>query len=351
MKKRFILIILLAAALALPAVAAPQFFLKGLDITALTNITAAQLNQLIENAVPTNRVGFIMRTNGRPSTAAFAGYTNFLWYDTTFSPPSLKGYVCCGDADTNWIAASVGFGQIISANLASPAVNIGQIFANAIVTSNLANNAVTDVKISAGAINNSHLQGGSVSNANIALGTITGDRLAVLTITDTNIASSSITEGKLASPLTTAKIAAGGSPSLLATTSGGLVVWTNCFRLYSSNNIAIATGNGSTTHAHMFGVTPTFVAATLVCDAPEASFSAGEEIDARAAMTEFAGNSVTNLLTVPFYEFGWDSANIYVTSQGASNVLLRAQSSLAWTVLTKANWHLRLDAFKMTPTP
>lgn len=348
MKRAFILIIAVLACTQL--VAAPHFFRKGLDLTSQSTVTAAQLNQMVDSAIITNQYGLVIRTNARPSLTVFPGYTNFLWYDTTVSPPSLKGYVCCGDADTNWVAASLGGASISSAHLASPAVNLGQVYANAIVNSNLANNSVTDVKISAGAINNSHIQSGSVSNANIAVGTLTGDRIASLTITDTNIAAATITEGKLAAPLTTSKIGAGGSPSFLATTSGGSVVWTNFLVSYKTNGIAIATADGTTTHAHNLGAVPTFVSATLVCGTSEASFAVGEEIDARAARTDDEG-SIAGLSNVPFYQFGWDSANLYVTAVGTSNLLLRAQSSLAWTPLTKANWTLKLDAIRITPTP
>lgn len=347
MKRSLLLVLILFVA---KLEAAPHFFRKGIDFTGVTAPTASQLNQLVDASIVTNQYGLVIRTNARPSLSVFPGYTNFLWYDTTVSPPSLKGYVCCGDADTNWVAASLGGGTITSSYLASPAVSLGQIYANAVVNSNIANNAVTDVKISGGAINNSHLQGGSVSNANIAVGTITGDRIASLTITDTNIAAATITEGKLAAPLTTAKIAAGGSPSFLATTSGGSVVWTNFLVSYKTNGIAIATADGTTTHAHNLGAVPTFVSATLVCGTSEASFAVGEEIDARAARTDDEG-SIAGLSNVPFYQFGWDSANLYVTAVGTSNLLLRAQSSLAWTPLTKANWTLKLDAIRITPTP
>lgn len=169
--------------------AASEFDLrKGIDITGLTNITASQLNQLVDaGLISATNKGGILRRSGLgggywPDVTSNPRYTNFLWSDTYTVPATLKTYVPTGDAYTNWIPIGAG------ATITPGSITSAQLAANAVQTTNIANNAVTGAKINAGAIDNTHLQNGSVSNANIADLTIQSGKIANGGILSTNIA-------------------------------------------------------------------------------------------------------------------------------------------------------------------
>lgn len=347
MNRLLIAILALAATL---AHAAPQMLTKGIDLTGQSTVTASQLNQLVDSATIKTPYGIVIRTNGRPTLSAFSGHTNYLWYDTSVSPPSLRGYVCCGDADTNWVTATLGAGAVASGNLATPAVAAGQIFANGVVTSNLADNAVTDTKISAGAVVNSKIAGGAVSNANIALGTITGDKISTLTITDTNLAAGTITGGKLvnstitsnqlaASTVNIANIAPGTAGAFLATTTGGSQVWTNAFAVSVTSGIAVPTGSTSLTNAHTLGSVPTIIQLRLVCGTADVGWIAGDEVDALTAISVNTGN--------PFFNVGANSANWYLSHAGSNVLGLRDRGTGATNAITKGNWSLKATLIKV----
>lgn len=336
------LLTLILALVAITAGAAsPQMLTKGLDLTGQSTVTASQLNQMVDNATLHTPYGIVIRTNGRPTLTAFSGHTNFLWYDISVSPPALRGYVCCGDADTNWVTATIGADSIASANLQTASVTIGKIAANGVTTSNLNDNAVTDVKITAGAVVNSKIANGAVSNANIAASTITGDRISTLTITDTNIAAATITEGKLAAPLSTSKIAAGTAPSFLVTTTGGAVAWTNWITAYSTNGLSVSASAGTTTNAHPLGAVPTLSRLVLVCVTPELSYNASDEVDATSAV----GGS-----GLPSFAVVFDASNFYLIQGGSPQIRTRT-NTYAHVAITPANWRLKLNSYKLTTLP
>lgn len=323
--------------------AAPQMITKGLDLTGQSSVTASQINQMVDNAVVTNSYGLVIRTNGRPTTAAFAGHTNFLWYDISVNPPSLKGYICCGDNDTNWVAATVGAGAIGSANLANPAVNLGQIFGSAIVTSNLANNAVTDVKISAGAINNSHLQSAIVSNANIALGTITGDRIATLTITDTNIAANTLTGGKfIDNTISPSKIAAGTPGYFLAVATGGTTPsYVNFFARWETNGLTVPTTSDAVTNAHNLGQVPSVIQVSLVCNSAELGYAVNDIVPVEGVIISGTDR--------PAFVVNANANNWYWVSSGASAFQVRTRTNpFAYFDITKGNWRLKANLYRFT---
>lgn len=350
----------LALLLPMLAVAAPQFLTKGIDMTAQTTVTGAQLNQLVDNATIATPYGMVIRTNGRPTASAFSGHSNYLWLDISVNPPALKSYICCGDADTNWLSATLGAASVTSAHLASPAVNVGQIFSSAIVSSNLADNAVTDSKISAGAVLNSKIGSGAVSNDNIAMGTITGNRLSTLTITDTNLASGTITAGKLLNDtltsnqiasatigtvelqdagVGTADMAPGGVSSFLATTSGGAVVWTNFIKTATVNFGTLSTMTDSNSITHGVGGIPLVVAAKLVCVTADDGYVAGDEVEAWSA-----ANPAT---TDPFFTIAVDATRVYALHASANNIQIRPRTvGGAAGSLNKANWRLDVHVYR-----
>ncbi len=343
--KRLILTILVLAAIG--ANAAPQFLRKGLDLTGQNTVTGAQLNQMIDNAVPTNWVGFVIRTNGRPQTSSFGTYSNFLWLDIATTPATLKSYVCCGDADTNWVNASTAPATIGSAELESPAVNVGQIYANAVVTSNLTDSAVTSDKLSAGAVTSNKVAGSSISSFHIFDRTITGDDIATLTITDTNIAAGTITGGKLAAnTIPLSKLGQGSAGQFLAVpAAGGDLTYFNFFKMYSTNSVPMPSTNAVdkwTTNYHNLGAVPNLAQISLLCTNAELGYAAGDEVTVESAMN--GGNDR------PFFSFMMDSGFWYFTQAGmpASCQIRTRTNPFAYFNMNHTNWNIKATFYRFT---
>lgn len=181
---KFLIPLLLAVS---SSFAATEFDLrKGIDLTGATNVTASQLNQLVDSGLiaSTNKGGIIRRSgNGGgywPDVTANPRYTNFLWVDLFTS--TLKTYVPIGDGYTNWVAVGA------AATVANGSITSAQLAANSVQTTNIADSAVTTAKINAGAVGNAQLASGAVSNINIADLTIQSGKLAYGAVLSTNIA-------------------------------------------------------------------------------------------------------------------------------------------------------------------
>jgi len=161
---------------------------KGIDVSGMTTITGAQLNQLVDNAtVKTNR-GLIYASKTAPDTVNNPRFTNFLWLDLNYSPPILKQW-----GITNWIIANVQDGSVTTPKLAD----------NAVTSSKIADGTITSVDINTNAIQTINLQDLAVTTAKIGSNAVTTDRLADNAVTSTKIVTNAINGDHLSDNLLT----------------------------------------------------------------------------------------------------------------------------------------------------
>jgi hypothetical protein len=180
---------------------------KGVDMTATNYVTQSLLNQLVDaGTISSTNKGAIIRRTGNggsywPDITLNPRYTNFLWLDTFVSPGTLKSYVCCGDAYTNWVNATVAPQSVTTAQLADWSVTDTKLATNsvsdfALKASSVSGNKLADLGIIAGKMAPS-----SVIQGNIAPGAIVGGQITNNTITYTNIAIGGISRDNLASSI------------------------------------------------------------------------------------------------------------------------------------------------------
>jgi len=178
MKNKQFIIGAVCAATVIVTVAADYDLNKGIDMTGSTSVTAAKLNQLVDNATVAANKGMLIYTNGAPSVVANPRFSRFIWMNSSFDPPRPFTYKTNGAYWTNVTAISpIEVGSVVTASIADAAVT----------SAKLATNSVTDVKILAGAITSAKYAAGSISNTHIAGLTIRGTNLATGTILATNL--------------------------------------------------------------------------------------------------------------------------------------------------------------------
>jgi hypothetical protein len=349
MKKSLILFLI---GIALMARAADSDIESGLDPTALTQITASQLLQMVANAKIinagsiTNGKGIILRSTIAPNLTANPRQTNWLWNDLSGGlPGTLKQYN--GSA---WVAAAFGTQSIFSTNIANGAVGQPQLGTNAVDTVNIANNAVTAAKIGAGQVLNTHLGAGVVSNANIADLTITGAKLAYNTLLNTNFIDGTIDGVKLQSgsvtgtqiktnSITLNEIALSGSTSnqVMQTSGDGTVLqWTTPAFLRSTSvvaSVSLPVSMAGTTNAHGLGRKPTMVYTVFQCVVAERGFAIGDEVDARSIWHTVA--------TSDNFTITCDATNVYMNpAGGTSKYQIVCKDDNTTHDLTLADWSI-----------
>lgn len=163
-------------------------------MTGKTNVTASQLNQLVDNATVTTNRGLIIATNSAPGT----NFANYLWRDISVDPPVLRIY----SATYGWTnlvlptnvvtTASIENNSITGAKLALNTISNVNMKANSIASTNIIDLAVIEAKLAAGSVTETKLGSSSVTADKIANGVITGSKLVNGTITSNQIASGSI---------------------------------------------------------------------------------------------------------------------------------------------------------------
>jgi hypothetical protein len=318
----------------------------GLDASGLSSVTGSQLNQLVDMATTATNKGMIIKKATRPDITTYPRYTNFLWLDISITPAVLKAYnYCCGDTDTNWVAAVAGSGTIGSDQLATAAVIAGKLGSNSVHTSNIVDSAVTTDKLNLAAVTSSKLASGSVSNLHVASRTIEGDKIAYNTIAETNIANAAIgtrhigsqviNNDKLASQaVTTNKILGSttGSQFLMTAPEGTNVIWrTMSFvTVFETNNIAIP--SITTTNYHGQGSVPDIIRVALVNATTELGYAVGDEISAEYLINVVAENPVLSVAV--------DSTYWYL-APGAADWQVRPKGSTTFSQLDKAKWYIK----------
>lgn len=205
MKMNKLALIISSALLAFSAKAASPDLVKGIDLTGLSSFTAAQLNQLVDNATPAANRGMVIVQTTTPDTTTYPRFTNYLWLDISAVPYSIKAYTT-----GSWSVATIGANSIGNANLINGAVTSNKIASATIVGTNLAANIITYDKIADGNVIAGKYAVGSITNADIAVNAVQTGNILDQNVTTAKIKDAAITSIKLAAgAIVTTNLAAG----------------------------------------------------------------------------------------------------------------------------------------------
>ncbi len=91
-------------------------FNAGVDISALTSITQAQLMQMVQQIAPLSNIGGILYQSTTPDVANNARFARYIWLDSTTAPPVAKYY-----NGASWTAVAVSALSITNAEVSATA--------------------------------------------------------------------------------------------------------------------------------------------------------------------------------------------------------------------------------------
>lgn len=243
---------ILLGLLALNSNAASPDMVKGIDLTALTSVTAAQLNQLVDNAYPATGKGMVILSATEPDESTYPRFTNYVWIDISVIPYTLKTFTT-----GSWVAATVGASAVGTSQLADNAVTTAKILDGTIATADIGTNQITSATIADGAITSGKYAGLSITNGILAADAVTTDKILDGTIATADINAAQITAALMASDsvvtasltngaITSAKIA---NATIVSNNiaSGGITV-TNIAAGTSANQYIRANDSGTMTY-------------------------------------------------------------------------------------------------------
>lgn len=155
---------------------------KGVDFTGRSNLTAALINQLVDNGVIKSGKGGIIFKATAPDVENNLRYTNFLWLDGSTTPPILKQWIkgvktADWNYSTNWAVISAP-ASVTSNMMAASSIGPNALASNAVHEWHIDNNAVTGLKIQDLAVNTAKLATNAVTTGNIIDGAVTSAKLA-----------------------------------------------------------------------------------------------------------------------------------------------------------------------------
>jgi len=102
-------------------------FNAGLDISALTSVTQAQLMQMVQQIAPLSNIGGIIAQSTTPDVAGNPRFSRYIWLDTTTDPAVPKYYNSGGGT---WSAVTVSALSITNAEVsASAAIAVSKLAA------------------------------------------------------------------------------------------------------------------------------------------------------------------------------------------------------------------------------
>lgn len=279
----------LLALQSLPLLAADPDLVKGYDFTGSTSVTAAKLNQLVDNGYVGANRGMVLYTNATPDVSE-TKLKRYLWLDTSSVPPLLKQY------NTN----TASWAQVAAtATIAANSVSAGALTTGAVTTTNIVDGAVTTAKIS----------DLNVTGAKIASGTITTTNIAANTITSANILTQGISSASIATGAITGDKIAVGSVGLTSLTNGFALPGTNIASgTITSSNIAVSginltnlATNSATAYSSLV-----YNGSALAYDQPIIYYTTN------AAMPTVASGSTTNLAGANTFLHGLGGMPTYV---------------------------------------
>lgn len=194
-------------------------FITGLDPTAYTTITGAQLAALVNAAIPFTDKGLVMATSDTagvpniPNASTTTKWVNYLWL--RISPltstailynwnPNNTSFIPYTDGSgntvqSNWTPTSVSSiqpGSITGSLIAANTINPANINMSALISA-LGISSSTVVLLNTQTPNAGNITGNFTAGFVINNGSVTGAMLAALTITGSNISAATVTFDKL----------------------------------------------------------------------------------------------------------------------------------------------------------
>lgn len=338
---------------------------KTLDLTGKTSVTGTTINQMVDTATVATNKGMIIVGASAPLVNTHNRYTNFLWLDTSVSPPSLKSWTTAGlgpdpNNSTNWASATVGTAAIIESKIADGAVTESKIGALAVSNGKLASNSVSQSKmqtdsvgpaqIQASAVENAELANGSITAAKIVDGEITANKYADSSITSNKIATGQITLDKLASLIGQTNLAANSiaqtnlqlncvvrtniGAGVITATNLDFVPMTNM--TYVSSQIACPAAAGGLTNAHSLSGTPSVIYVVLVNQSAEHGYNPDDELN----VLSISGSSYEQAFAISA-----DATNVYI-KRFNSTFSTTSRTDGSTQNLTDAKWKIKIRAYR-----
>jgi hypothetical protein len=364
--------------------------LTGLDVSALSSVSQAQLLQMINQAAPLVNKGLIVVQATTPDIGNNARYSRYIWLDSSTTPPTPKIY---NTGTLLWDSLIIGAGSIVNSMIsAAAAIAITKLAfgtARYIVRTNAAGNAVEYVNPNAIFTNDDVPLSAINSTAAPALVKSYLQRNATTGITSfQQVAFADFAAGDL---LGVSKIASGTNGQVLGTVTGA-TTWTDLVSLIlpntltvdkltgatgarqvirrnvannanewaapvfsvenavlDSNNIGVRFPLGAATIipiAHGLGAIPKIIFPVIRCtidDSAAVGWIAGDEIPFHSFVDATAVNNAGR----PCLNIGgWDGTNIYVAAYNiAAARNIPHKTTGGSTSVTNANWTVKLYAY------
>jgi len=354
-------------------------FEPGLNISALSSATAAQLMQLISQAAPLSNIGGIIFQSTTPDVASNPRFARYIWLDSTTDPAVAKYY---NAGTTSWTAVSVAAGSITNSEISASA-------------------AIAVTKLAAGTARYIlRTNAGGTANEFVApTGIFNSDELAVVKLTSnggtdgylksvsgvTQWIANATERAAIAASLNSLNptvLAAGSNNTLLGTNSSGVVGFAAIGSLLANNaiglnllaaggaaandilmfdgtnwvkvtpgislssaaiNIGVMSANGINTTVHTFahglGTIPKNVYAVLVnTSSAEAGYATNDEVAIHSFRDTGDGN--------PVIAVSADATNITVCCVSAASLEVPHKSTAAQTSITESQWKPKVYAWK-----
>lgn len=367
-------------------------FLAGLDPSALTSITQAQLLQMINQIAPLSNIGGIVYqprttsattdvaegTAGSPDVTNNPRFARYIWLNTFASPPTPYYY---NTGTSQWSIVAVPSGSIVNASIAAgAAIDVTKLAfgtARYLLRTNAAGTANEFITPAAALISNELPVVKLTANGSDGyLKTIAGVTQWVSDATDRAAVAASL------SALNPTVLSPGANNTLLGTNGAGVVKFDSPVNLLANGAISLpllAAGGASSgdilkydgtnwvkstptiqifgvatintgivvgvlggaaifTQAHGLGAKPSLVRVVLRCDTADLAYVAGDELDIFCIRSNATNNNSSAVTS--------DSANIVVTLTSAAGNEIPNKGTGAFAAMTEANWSLKIYAWR-----
>ncbi len=363
----------------------------GLDPTGLTQITAVQLLQMINQLFPLANIGGVTYQSTTPDVTNNPRFARYLWLDSTTDAPIAKVY---DDVALTWIPFQVADGSITAVKLDDYAVSVlngtgdpkiayqqnavGDASKSNFVLRLDANGQYVEVAnltslIQATSINVNKLIGAAPSDGQvlqwssslgysqfvtltvgglITVGSLTPDRFVPTTpgwvlrgtagtgvpewVSNNDTVSTLFPVNSIApSKLYSAVPVAGNK---LWNNGAGFAEYTPCYKAPTSGGTTLPAADSVLSVAHGLPATPTRLAVMLVCNLADNGYAAGDRMDASQVHLNTGGT------LGPAFAVYADATNVYSAWDTATNYHCIPKTGGPDAAMTSARWNVFLSA-------